>query len=369
MEIYFTKMHGLGNDFILIDCIKQPEAGGLLFETISKKLCDRRFGIGADQILLLYPSAAADFKMRIFNADGGEVEMCGNGMRCFAKYIWDRGISKKDILSIETITGIIKPERAGEMVKVDMGQPMLEPENVPVNIKSANPVIDYPLNIKGRDFKITCVSMGNPHAVIFLNENISDFPVSEYGAVIEHHPLFPKRTNVEFVNIQSKSEVSMRVWERGSGETLACGTGASAAGVASMLKGLTGRKVIMHLKGGDLEIEWDQNNHVYMTGPAMEVFEGKIKTLSNREKENRRYARHKESIPLEFAKKGESNKTYNCVSRDISESGIGMISDYALEIGQIITFKDKAGSLARKSAIVIWNQKVDNKRRIGLMFI
>ncbi|MBI5212686.1 MAG: diaminopimelate epimerase [Nitrospirae bacterium] len=287
--MYFTKMHGLGNDFILIDCIKQPEAGGLLFETISKKLCDRRFGIGADQILLLYPSAAADFKMRIFNADGGEVEMCGNGMRCFAKYIWDRGLSTKDTLTIETLAGIVKPERAGESVKVDMGQPILEPEKIPVAIissgKSVNPIIDYPLKIKDREFKMTCVSMGNPHAVIFLNENISDFPVSEYGAVIEHHPLFPKRTNVEFVNVQSKSEVSMRVWERGSGETLACGTGASAAGVASMLKGLTGRKVIMHLKGGDLEIEWAQNNHVYMTGPAVEAFEGKFKTSADRKKE------------------------------------------------------------------------------------
>jgi len=369
MEIFFTKMHGLGNDFILIDCIEQPEVCNLDFEEMSKIMCDRRFGIGADQILLLSRSNKADFKMEIFNADGGEVEMCGNGIRCLAKYLWDRGISTKDALAIETLAGIIKPERAGEMVKVDMGKPILEAEKIPVEIKSSNPIIDYPLKVKDREFKITCISMGNPHAVIFLNESISDFPVSEYGAAIEYHPLFPKRTNVEFVNVQGKTEVSMRVWERGSGETLACGTGASAAAVASMLKGLTGREIIMHLKGGDLEIEWAQNNHVYMTGPAVEVFEGKFTTSSDRKKAGRRYARHKENIPLEFVKKGDPYHTYNCVSRDVSESGIGIISDYEFETGQIITFKDRAAALVRKSAIVIWNKKVDNKYRIGLMFI
>lgn len=282
MELTFTKMHGLGNDFILIDCIKQPAAANLPFGDLSKKLCHRRFGIGADQILLLYPSDRADFMMKIFNADGGEVEMCGNGIRCLAKYIWDRGLSKKDILEIETLAGIIRPERAGDMVRVDMGEPIFEPEKIPVNISQKskgkdNRAIDYPLQIKDREFKITCISMGNPHAVIFLNEDISNFPVSIYGYEIENHHLFPKRTNVEFVNVKSRSELSMRVWERGSGETLACGTGASATGVAAMIKGLTDRKVTIHLAGGDLVIEWDNaNNHVYMTGPAAEVFEGRI---------------------------------------------------------------------------------------------
>jgi diaminopimelate epimerase len=227
-------------------------------------------------MLLLYPSDVADFKMKIFNADGGEVEMCGNGIRCLAKYIWDRRLSKKDILNIETLAGIIKPERAGEQVRVDMGEPIFEPERIPVNIKSSPPIIDYPLRIKDREFKITCVSMGNPHAVIFLDEDISKFPVHVYGPEIENHLLFPRRTNVEFVNVINKNKAVMRVWERGSGETPACGTGASATGVASILKGLTGRKITVQLPGGKLVIEWANNNCVYMTGPAVEVFEGTV---------------------------------------------------------------------------------------------
>jgi diaminopimelate epimerase len=277
MKIPFTKMHGLGNDFILIDC-RRKEFGVLspAFAKLSRKLCHRRFGIGADQMLLLYPSDVADFKMKIFNADGGEVEMCGNGIRCLAKYIWDRRLSKKDILNIETLAGIIKPERAGEQVRVDMGEPIFEPERIPVNIKSSPPIIDYPLRIKDREFKITCVSMGNPHAVIFLDEDISKFPVHVYGPEIENHLLFPRRTNVEFVNVINKNKAVMRVWERGSGETPACGTGASATGVASILKGLTGRKITVQLPGGKLVIEWANNNRVYMTGPAVEVFEGTV---------------------------------------------------------------------------------------------
>jgi diaminopimelate epimerase len=277
MKIPFTKMHGLGNDFILIDC-RRKEFGVLspAFAKLSRKLCHRRFGIGADQMLLLYPSDVADFKMKIFNADGGEIEMCGNGIRCLAKYIWDRRLSKKDILNIETLAGIIKPERAGEQVRVDMGEPIFEPERIPVNIKSSPPIIDYPLRIKDREFKITCVSMGNPHAVIFLDEDISKFPVHVYGPEIENHLLFPRRTNVEFVNVINKNKAVMRVWERGSGETPACGTGASATGVASILKGLTGRKITVQLPGGKLVIEWANNNCVYMTGPAVEVFEGTV---------------------------------------------------------------------------------------------
>ena len=285
LKIPFTKMHGLGNDFILIDCIEQST--GVCDEKIkgfSKRLCHRRFGIGADQLLLLYPSVTADFKMRIFNSDGSEVEMCGNGIRCLAKYVWSRGLSYKNILEIETPAGIIRPEQSGDMVKVDMGEPIFEPEKVPVRLSSCSQlgssgqqaIVDYPLNILDREFKITCISMGNPHAVIFLEDDISAFPVEKYGRVIENHQIFPKRTNVEFVNCKSRNDLNMRVWERGAGETMACGTGAAATGVAAILKQLTGRKVFVHLHGGDLLIEWEQNNHVYMTGPAVEVFNGTI---------------------------------------------------------------------------------------------
>jgi diaminopimelate epimerase len=285
MKVPFTKMHGLGNDFILIDC-RHRKFDDL--HELSKTLCHRRFGVGADQMLLLVNSRNADFMMRIFNADGDEVEMCGNGIRCLARYIWDRNLSDKNILSIETLGGIIRPERLGGMVRVDMGEPVFDPEKIPVEIvqsskfkvqgsktQNATPIIDYPLRIEDREFKITCVSMGNPHAVIFV-ENLSQFPVPYYGSLIEGHFLFPKKTNVEFIEVLTPKEIKMRVWERGSGETMACGTGASAAAVASNMKGLTERNVTVHLIGGDLIIEWAGNNHIYMTGPAVEVFEGII---------------------------------------------------------------------------------------------
>jgi diaminopimelate epimerase len=285
MKITFTKMHGLGNDFILIDC-RHVTLNNL--PELSKTLCHRRFGVGADQMLLLLASQKADFMMRIFNADGGEVEMCGNGIRCLAKYIWDRNLSAKKILSVETPGGIIRPEKAGDLVRVDMGEPVFEPEKIPVKIvqsskfkvqssktKNLTPIIDYPLRIEDREFKITCVSMGNPHAVIFV-ENLSKFPIPYYGSLIENHPLFPKKTNVEFIEVLTSREISMRVWERGAGETMACGTGASAAVVASNIKGLTEKEVTVHLLGGDLFVEWAGTNHVYMTGPATEVFEGII---------------------------------------------------------------------------------------------
>jgi len=310
MRIDFIKMHGLGNDFILIDCISQkfpPERGGdsprracgeksEQLKVLSRKLCHRRFGIGADQILLLYPSKIADFKMRIFNADGSEVEMCGNGIRCLAKYIWSRKLSKKTALNIETRAGIIQPRRKGKLVRVDMGEPVFEPERIPVKIHppqsplnkggikrgssgimhhASQAIIDYPLRIEDREFKITCVSMGNPHAVIVV-DNVDGFPVTYYGPLLEMHELFPKRTNVEFIEILNPSEIKMRVWERGAGETTACGTGASAAAVAACIKGLTKKNVKAHLPGGDLFIEWAKDNHVYMTGPAEEVFTGHV---------------------------------------------------------------------------------------------
>jgi diaminopimelate epimerase len=274
MMISFTKMHGTGNDFIIIDCrsFELPNPAGF-----SVRYCHRRFGIGADQVLLIYPSNVADFRMEIYNADGGEVEMCGNGIRCFAKYVWDRNLSGKKVLEIETLAGTIRPERSGSDVRVDMGEPVLESQKIPVNIQSSMPVINHPLSIHGREFRLTLVSMGNPHAIIFLDEDVLKFPLATYGPEIEHHPLFPKRTNVEFVNVINRNELIMRVWERGSGETMACGTGATATGVAAMIKGLTERQVAVKLVGGNLFIEWADNNHAYMTGPAVEVFEGVIR--------------------------------------------------------------------------------------------
>lgn len=270
MKINFTKMHGLGNDFVLVDCRETALTG---LAGLSRALSHRRFGVGADQVLYLCSSGTADFKMRIFNADGGEVEMCGNGIRCLARYVWDRGLSEKAVLDIETEAGIIRTEREGDMVRVDMGEPVLEGSKIPVNIEGR--VVDYSLVIEDRTFNMTCVSMGNPHAVIII-DNIADFPVTYYGPLIERHGLFPKRTNVEFIEVPNISEIKMRVWERGSGETMACGTGASAAAVACMLKGLTERVVTVYLTGGELRIEWSGNNHVYMTGPAVEVFKGEI---------------------------------------------------------------------------------------------
>lgn len=271
--INFVKMHGLGNDFIIVDCahqeINKPEKFALVY-------CNRRFGIGADQLLLIYPSNVADFKMRIFNADGSEVEMCGNGIRCLARYVWDRGLSKKEILEIETLAGIMKLKKVGELVQVDMGKPELSPSKIPVDVDRDN-AFNLLLEVSGWPFRVNCVSMGNPHAVIFLDEDPKNFAVTKYGPLIENHPMFPKRTNVEFAYVKNPDEIIMRVWERGAGETLACGTGACATAVAGIFKGLTKNKVTVHLLGGDLQIELADDSHVYMTGPAEEVFEGKIK--------------------------------------------------------------------------------------------
>ena len=282
MTISFVKMQGIGNDFIVIDCRDKAVSRQVsAISKLSRRLCDRRFGIGADQILLLHNSDRADFRMSIYNADGSEVEMCGNGIRCFAKYIWDRNLSSKKVLDIETPAGIIRPEKAGDMVRVDMGVPVLEGRQIPVRLP-AHPslgkggqggVIGFPLKILDKRFKITCVSMGNPHAVIFV-EDVARVDVANYGPLIENHKLFPKRINVEFIEVVNARTLKMRVWERGSGETLACGTGACAAAVASNLSGRTGKKVKVRLPGGDLFIELDRNSHIYMTGPAVEVFEG-----------------------------------------------------------------------------------------------
>ncbi|HXG51186.1 MAG TPA: diaminopimelate epimerase [candidate division Zixibacteria bacterium] len=270
MEIAFTKMHGCGNDFIFLDCLEQeiPNLGAL-----ARRLCDRRFGIGADQLLTVHPSDRADFKMEIYNADGSRVEMCGNGIRCFAKYVHDHGLTDKRQLEVETLAGIIRPRIVGDLVEVDMGAPILEGREIPVDADGK--IIDHPLTVRGETYRVTCVSMGNPHCVLYVDD-VDSLDLEKIGPAFEHHPFFPKRVNTEFVQVLGPGEVRMRVWERGAGETWACGTGASAVGVAGVLTGRTGRSVTVHLKGGDLSIEWRADNRVYMTGPAEEVFRGTI---------------------------------------------------------------------------------------------
>jgi len=272
MNVRFTKMHGLGNDFVLID---NREIGRRDWGARAKKICDRRFGVGADQLLVIEDSLKADFRMLIFNADGGEVEMCGNGIRCFARYLVSRKLTSKKELSVETLAGIIRPKVEGDLVEVNMGEPVLAGRDIPVNLDGR--IISRPLAIKASTgdvtFEITCVSMGNPHCVIFVDD-LPGFPLAEYGPLLENHDLFPNRINVEFVEVVNKNDIKMRVWERGSGETLACGTGACASAVASVLNGRANRDVTVHLAGGDLEIKWGDDNSVYMTGPAEEVFDG-----------------------------------------------------------------------------------------------
>lgn len=270
MDVKFTKMHGIGNDFVVIDSRSIDLKNA---EETARRLCDRRFGIGADQLLLLCNSKAADFRMAIYNADGGEVEMCGNGIRCFTRYLVTHGLTEKTEITVETLAGIIRPRIRGELVEVDMGEPVLEGRDIPVNLDGR--VVSSPLKVGDRSFDITCVSMGNPHCVIFVDD-VDSFPVSTFGPAIENHDLFPNRINVEFVQPVNDREIKMRVWERGSGETLACGTGACASAVASVLNGRTRRRVTVHLSGGDLDILWSEDGIVYMTGPAEEVFEGVI---------------------------------------------------------------------------------------------
>ncbi len=271
MDIAFTKMHGTGNDFVFIDCL---ETNIVNLESLAKKLCDRRFGIGADQLLTVHPSKIADFKMEIYNADGSQVEMCGNGIRCFAKYVYERGLTKKKWLEVETLAGIVRPRLVGEMVEVDMGEPILEGRKIPVDADGQ--IINRPLVVDGREYAATCVSMGNPHCVLYLDD-IDSLALEKIGPRFEHHAFFPKRVNTEFIKVISPNEVKMRVWERGAGETWACGTGASAVAVAGVLAGKTERELTIHLKGGDLFIEWRDNNRVYMTGGAEEVFRGTVK--------------------------------------------------------------------------------------------
>lgn len=270
-EIAFTKMHGCGNDFIFLDCLKSDIPH---LDTLAQRLCDRRFGIGADQLLTVHPSKVADFKMQIYNADGSQVEMCGNGIRCFAKFVYEHGLTQKKELEVETLAGIIRPRWVGEMVEVDMGEPILEGRNIPVDADGQ--IVNRPLTVDDTTYSVTCVSMGNPHCVLYLDD-IDSLDLEKIGPRFEQHVFFPKRVNTEFIKVISSNEVKMRVWERGAGETWACGTGAAAVTVAGVLAGKTERELTLHLKGGDLFIEWRDNNRVYMTGGAEEVFHGTVK--------------------------------------------------------------------------------------------
>ncbi len=270
----FVKMQGAGNDYIYVDCtdeeIEDPQ------ET-ARRISDRHFGVGADGLILICRSQVADFKMRIFNADGSQAQMCGNGVRCFAKYVYDRGMTKKETLRIETPAGIIKPDlhvSAGKVirVRVNMGRPRLQRAEIPM-AGEAGRVIDEPLQVDTKVVRITAVSMGNPHVVIFVDD-VSEVPVGTLGPMIEKHPAFPERTNVHFVEVVSPREARQRSWERGSGETLACGTGASAALVAGCLNEKLQAEVTVHVRGGILEVVWSDDDSIYLTGPAETVFEG-----------------------------------------------------------------------------------------------
>ena len=272
-------MHGAGNDFVVIDGVKEqiPEE---LLPSIARHACDRNFGIGADGLILVLPSRSANFKMRVINSDGSEAEMCGNGVRVFAKYAFDRKMHLDPVMTIETLGGIktLKLDTTGGKVRtarVDMGEPKLLRSDIPMKGGNDARVIAEPLKVAGKKIDITCVSMGNPHCVTFV-DNVDSYPIEKIGPEVENHPNFPQRTNTEFVEIISPKEIKMRVWERGAGETLACGTGSCASVVAAVLNDKTTRKVTVHLRGGDLLIDWLGDNHLYMTGPAEEIFEGKV---------------------------------------------------------------------------------------------
>lgn len=276
----FTKMHGIGNDFVIINNIDGiiPEQN---YSQMSNELCDRHFGIGADGLIFVLPSSKADYKMRVFNADGSEAEMCGNGLRCFARYVYENLPEQKDIFSVETLAGIMIPtvitnENEFVCVEVDMGEPKLKKSLIPMIGEESDSVINQKISVNDKDHYITAVSMGNPHAITYV-ENIKNINLAEIGPLIEGNLAFPEKTNAEFIQVINENEIIMRVWERGSGETLACGTGACASVVSGVLNQKNSRKTIVHLAGGDLEIEWqEEDNHVIMTGQALNVFTGII---------------------------------------------------------------------------------------------
>lgn len=274
----FTKMHGIGNDYVYVDCtkhtLKEPKE-------IARLVSDRHLGIGSDGLILIGSSDTADFRMDMYNADGSRGEMCGNGIRCVGKYVYDYGLTDKKEISVETLAGIkyLKLQTKDNKVSkvcVNMGEPIFEPDRIPV-LAEREPVVKEPIHVCGRQWEMTCISMGNPHAVIFLNTPVKEFPLEQTGPYFENHERFPKRVNTEFIRVLSPDRVEMRVWERGSGETFACGTGACAAAVAASLNGFCGREVTVELLGGELEILWkEEDNCVYMTGAAATVFDGEI---------------------------------------------------------------------------------------------
>lgn len=282
--IKFTKMHRLGNDYIYIDCIKGEKIENPSY--LAKTMSNRHFGIGSDGLILICKSNIADFKMQMFNYDGSEAEMCGNGIRCVGKYVYDNKLTNNKIITVETLGGIKKlklniKNKKVETVEVDMGEPIFEAEKIPV-LSDKYPVKNLKIIAEDKEFIFTCVSMGNPHAVTII-KNVIGFDVQRYGEILEKSKIFPQRANIEFVQILDKENVKMRVWERGTGETLACGTGACATVIACNLNGYVKNDVNVELPGGILKIKWNkENNHVYMTGPAITVFRGEIvKPLGN----------------------------------------------------------------------------------------
>jgi diaminopimelate epimerase len=276
-KMKFTKMHGLGNDYIYVNCFEEIVENP---SEVAKRVSDRHFGIGSDGLVLIMPSENADFRMRMFNSDGSEAEMCGNAIRCVGKYVYDNKMTNKNVVTIETLAGIkvlelFMQDNEVKLVKVDMGEPILKPENIPVS--SGKEIFkSEPVEVDGREFRVTCVSMGNPHAVSYIDD-VDVFPLEQIGPKMETHSLFPRKINAEFVEVIDRNTLKMRVWERGAGETLACGTGACAVLVASVLNGISERKATVKLLGGDLIVEWNEkDNHVYKTGPAVKIFEGEI---------------------------------------------------------------------------------------------
>lgn len=273
----FTKMHGCGNDYVYVNLFEEQIENPA---KVSIAVSDRHFGIGSDGLITIGASEIADFRMRIYNADGSEAEMCGNGIRCVAKYVYDHKLTDKTEITVETGAGVKTLQLTVEddkvtLVRVDMGEPILTPDEIPV-VADGDRVVDEPIVVDDKEWRMTCVSMGNPHAVVFVDD-VAHFELEKYGPLFENHVRFPKRTNTEFVQIISRNEAIMRVWERGSAETWACGTGTCATVMACILNGLTDNDVLVHLRGGDLRIVYDaKSNHVFMTGPATEVFEGEI---------------------------------------------------------------------------------------------
>ena len=273
----FTKMHGCGNDYVYVNCFEETVENPA---AVARFVSDRHYGIGSDGLILICPSEIADFRMAMYNLDGSEGKMCGNGVRCIAKYVYDHHLTDKTQISLETLGGIkyldlnIKDGKV-ETVKVDMGEPILKPEEIPVKL-SKDVVIDEPVEVDGKVWNMTCISMGNPHAVVFVDDTKS-LDLEAMGPSFENHAIFPEQVNTEFVHVIDRKTVDMRVWERGSGETFACGTGACATAFACILNGKTDDQVLVHLVGGDLLIEYDrETNHIFMTGPATEVFSGEI---------------------------------------------------------------------------------------------